>query len=181
MTGSNVKRYNSVAMILHWLIFILLAIEVYIGWTHDSLPKDQIGAAMGMHKSIGLSVLILSLFRLAWRVMNPPPPYPASMSRRDKIIMTATHHTFYLLMIGIPLAGWIMTSVGTRPLVFFGLFDFPKLPLSGMKDIGQAAGFAHGKLVWLGIILLILHVAAAIKHQLVDKDNIMARMIPFIK
>ena len=180
MTEVQVKRYNFVAMLLHWAIFLLLVYAIYLGWSTESLPKEKVREVMQIHKSVGLTILLLSLFRLAWRIMNPPPALPP-MSRRDQIIMAATHHTLYALMIGIPLIGWVMISSSSFkfPTKFWGTFEIPLLPLTGMETVHHVTEFLHSKLVWVGIVLVALHFAAALKHQFVDKDNLIKRMLPF--
>ncbi len=185
MSGA-VKRYNAGAMLLHWAIFVLLVITVAIGWRAEDLDKAARLQAMQFHKSFGLTILLLSIFRLVWRHINPPPPLPNNMSARATLIMKLTHIAFYALMLGIPLLGWLLISTSSYkfPTMFWGVFQWPVLPLSELsfsKQLHEIAEFLHSKFVWLGIILMLLHVAAALKHQFVDKDGLLGRMIPFIK
>lgn len=184
--SSEAKRYNAVAILLHWAIFVLLVITVRIGWSAEDLDKAARLQAMQFHKSFGLTILLLSVFRLVWRHINPPPAPPANMSARDLLIMKLTHIAFYGLMLGIPLLGWLLISTSGYkfPTMFWGMFEWPVLPLSEQsfsKPLHEVAEFLHSKFVWLGIVLMVLHVAAALKHQFVDKDGILGRMIPFIK
>lgn len=185
MSG-EAKRYNAIAILLHWVIFVLLVVTVAIGWRAEDLDKAARLQAMQFHKSFGLTILLLSVFRLVWRHINPPPAPPSNMSARDLLIMKLTHIAFYGLMIGIPLLGWLLISTSSYkfPTMFWGLFEWPAFPLSELgfsKALHEIAEFLHSKFVWLGIVLMVLHVAAALKHQFVDKDGILGRMIPFIK
>lgn len=180
-------RYSTIAMILHWAIFALLFIAVKIGWSMEDLKGPAKLAAMQLHKSVGLTILLLSVFRLVWRHIAKPPELPANMSARDILISKLTHIGFYALMIGIPLLGWVLISTSSYrfPTHFWGTFEWPVISaIQGKefsKPLHEAAEFGHSKLVWVGIVLLVLHAAAALKHQFIDKDNLLARMIPFIK
>lgn len=186
MTSKAQSNYSTVAILLHWTIFALLAITVAIGWRMEDLDKAARFEAMQFHKSFGLTILFLSGFRLFWRYLNPPPAPPQNMSKRDLIIMKLTHFAFYGLMLGIPLLGWIIISTSSYkvPTMFWGIFEWPRLPLTEYeftKPLHKASEFAHSKLVWVGIVLMVLHAAAAIKHQYIDKDGVLARMLPFLK
>jgi cytochrome b561 len=186
MTKANSTRYNSVAIILHWLIFATLFANVASGWATEDLPKEQAIALMQTHKSLGITILLLSIFRLVWRHINPPPAPPLGMNAREILIMKLTHIAFYGLMIGIPLLGWVIISTSSYkfPTHFWGTFEVPLLPLGGMdftKPLHKLAEFGHSKLVWLGIILMVLHAGAALKHQFIDKDGVLGRMLPFLK
>ena len=113
-------RYTSVARALHWILAVLIIVNLVLGIGHDALPKDW--AVMPVHKSIGLTVLALTLARLAWRVGHRPPSLPSAMPVWEKAAAHATHGVFYAFMILVPATGWIMTSAGTRPLNWFFLF-----------------------------------------------------------
>jgi cytochrome b561 len=169
-------------------------------WMHDlaenGVVNDGLFRAYQLHKSIGLTVLALSLARLGWRLLNPPPPLPAAMPAWERIAAAATHWAFYALMIALPLSGWTYVSAGwsihenaalaveTR---WFGLFTVPHL--FGLDQASEAtrasaaetALRAHWLLAWGALLLLALHVAAALKHQFVDRDGVMARMIPGLR
>lgn len=180
------QKYNIVSMILHWLIFGLLVWNIAIGWGLEDMDKAAKLAAIQTHKSLGFTILLLVIFRLAWRHIAKPPALPSTMSARDVKIAGLTHMAVYAIMLGVPLLGWFMISTSSYkfPTMFWGMFQWPLLPLSGQsfsKPLHEITEFAHGKLVWVGIILVILHVAAAIKHQIIDKDGVLGRMIPFIK
>ncbi len=179
-------RYTSVAIILHWVIFIMLFMVVKVGWDMGELKDAEKLAAVQLHKNLGMSIFLLSVLRLVWRMMNPPPPLPSTMSERDKKISDFVHKTFYFLIIFIPILGFLIigTSSYNFPTHFWGLFEVPRLPLGGYefsKPLHEAAEFAHSKLVWVGIILMVLHAGAALKHQFIDKDGVLGRMLPFLK
>ena len=193
-----VQRYNRVAVALHWLIaaglLANLGLGLWMSWAIDS-PTAQAHAvsAFQIHKSLGLAVLVLSLLRLAWRLLHPQPPHPAGMKLWEKFLASATHWLFYVLMIGLPLSGWLYVSAQWRgdgpftiPTLWFGLFEVPHL--FGLNDAdralrAQAAATAfsvHGAMALALIVLLVLHVAAALKHQFIDRDGVLARMLPWL-
>lgn len=192
------QRYTAVAVVLHWAIAIAILGMIPLGWwMGDALEvpdtQAQAIAAFQLHKSIGLTVLLLSVARLIWRFTHPVPPLPEGMKPWEKMAATATHWAFYFLIVAMPLTGWLYVSTGwsphdNRPLevptLYFGLFQVPHLfGLSHLAD-GARAGLAgglenvHSKMAWGVIGLTVLHVAAALKHQFVDKDGVLARMVP---
>lgn len=169
-------RYSHVAIALHWTIALLVIANLAIGLLHDTLLKGTIP----LHKSIGILVLALSIVRLLWRLTHRPPPLPASVKGWEKGLAHLTHWLFYLLMILIPLSGWVFTSAGDkpRPLVFFGLFTVPALPVGPDKSIHDMVSERHEQLAYLMIGLICLHVAAVLKHRFFDRDLTVDRMLP---
>lgn len=171
--------YSKVAIVLHWTIALLI-----LGNIAGALVAEQVDDAtarliMATHKSIGLTVLMLSLVRLLWRLTHPFPSFPNATPKWDAVLARATHIAFYGLMIAVPLAGWVMVSGGTRPLEWFGLFPWPKLPVSGA--FADVAHDAHGILAFTTLALAALHVAGALKHHFVDRDDVLARMLPIVR
>lgn len=168
-------RYTTVARALHWIIAILILGNLVFGFAHDALPKDW--AVMPVHKSIGLTVLALTLLRIVWRLTHPAPQLPAAMPAWEKGAAHLTHIVFYALMLILPLSGWIMSSAGTRPLNWFFLFDVPKFGVAkGDAIVGLSRG-AHELLPWLWVALILLHVGAALRHHFMLKDDVLRRML----
>ncbi|MCD2315660.1 cytochrome b [Sphingomonas sp. IC-11] len=180
----GVQRYNNVAIALHWIIAALLLTQIYVGWTFEDMPR---GPSQGMwftwHKTLGMLILLLSVARLAWRFMNPPPPLPAELPQWERTVARINHTLFYVVMIGLPLTGWAAistvraaaTSSATTMLGSIPLPFIPGLPLSSH----DAFEFGHGALIKLTYALIILHVGAALQHQFVDKRATAGRMPPF--
>lgn len=170
-----VLHYNRVARSLHWTIGGLVILNIAIGILHDPLGEIYKGT-MGIHKSIGFTVLVLSLFRLYWRITHPAPPLHAAMPGWEKAAAHILHWTFYALMIAMPMTGWIMSSAGKYPLEYFGLFDIPKLAVEPKSALQMATHNAHVVLgfAWAG--LLVIHVGAALRHHFILRDNILLRM-----
>ena len=171
-------RYTGVAIALHWAIAALIVFNLSLGLAHDSLPKDW--QVMPVHKSVGLSVLMLTLGRIAWRLAHPAPPLPADLKPLERVAAKASHFLLYAFMLVMPLTGWMMVSgVKRRPLEWFFQFDVPYLPISPqMADFGHEA---HELLGWAMIALLVVHVGAALRHHMVLRDNVLARMTPGVE
>jgi cytochrome b561 len=174
-------RYSRVAIWLHWTIAALMLALFASGPLMQALVADRStlvlgGIAYALHKSLGLTVLALSLVRLGWRLAHPPPPLPAAMPRWQALAARATHAAFYVVMIGSPLAGWALVSWSEVQVAteWFGLFAVPHLP-PAPRLAGEAAAGLHAALGWLGIGLLALHVTAALWH-LRARDGLAARM-----
>lgn len=187
--GNERRHYTAVAMVLHWLIAVSIIAMLATGlWMVDAIkvPETQALAydTYQFHKSLGITILALTALRIVWRWLNPPPPLPSEMGASMRFAAHATHVLFYALMLALPLTGWAMVSASPFqiPTIIFGLFELPHItPLEQVED--KAAVEAQIKTVHdlagkLMIGLLVLHVAAALKHQFVDRDQLLARMIP---
>lgn len=169
-------HYNRVARILHWTIAALVISNILIGIFHDPLGKI-FGGTMGIHKSFGLTVLALTIVRIGWRLTHPVPPLPAGLPRWERAAAKGTHHLFYVLMLALPLTGWIMSSAGPYPLNWFWLFDVPKFPVTREDGIVAFSGGTHGPLGLLFGVLALLHIGAALRHHFVLKDDVLRRML----
>jgi cytochrome b561 len=163
-------------MLLHWGIALLLVPMLFFG---EELMEEDGGALLpSLHVSIGVTILVLSVLRLIWRVTHPAPPLPAGSPAWETTAAKVTHVLFYVLMIGLPLTGWLALphfmaeEPGLAGVTAFGM-SLPQLP-----DIGLPAKDLHEIGQKIGIGLLVLHVAAALKHQFVNRDNLMKRMMP---
>lgn len=186
---NDAQRYNTVAKILHWLIAIAIIALLAMGKVMVDLPRDDPGKfdLYQLHKSAGLTILFLSVLRLLWRFQYRAPALPPTMKAWERLAAQATHVVFYVLMFAIPLSGWAMTSTSSSgvPTLWFGLFEVPSLPgLEGtpeMHDLHESAEEAHELLGNLMILLLILHVGAALKHHFWNRDDVLRRMLPFAR
>lgn len=174
-TWAAQDRYTGVARWLHWAIAVLIAVNIGIGIVHAYVNHDW--PVTPLHKSIGITVLALTLARIGWRAMHRPPPLPAAMSEREKMVAHALHTLFYGLMLVLPLTGWVMSSANDRPLRWFGLFDVPKFAMARGDAVVELSRGAHGPLGLIFGALVVLHVAAALRHHLVLKDGVLRRML----
>ncbi len=177
------QRYTAVAIALHWAIALMILGLIAVGWIMGDLEGPAQYSVVQLHKSFGITVLLLSVARIVWRLMNRPPAEPP-MPKWQSFVSRAVHLLFYILIIAMPLTGWIMASAsGDAPTRYFGLVDIrlPGIPtLDAATREGLEEGFeqVHGNLAWVMIGLLVLHVAGAVKHHFIDKDGLLARMAP---
>ncbi|AYV45336.1 cytochrome B [Caulobacter flavus] len=178
-------RYSTVAIILHWLIAAALIFQVILGWRADDGPKGaETFALFQLHKSIGITILVLSVARLLWKLTHKSPPAPAGQPTWEKIAAHAVHVGFYVIMIGLPLTGWIIVSTSriNIPTILFGAIPWPHLPglpelAAGAKDAWNNIGhLGHGLLVKFTYVLLALHLGAVAKHQILDRDEVFGHM-----
>lgn len=180
-SGSIVARtrYSNVAIVLHWSIATLVLATIPIGWFGATFETDLAQSATNAHKSIGILILTLTVLRVGWRLTHKAPALPESMAPVLRWIAKVTHLLFYALLLVLPLSGWWMSSaVPERHAFGFGFFDIPFLPVPrGFASAGPAHAI-HVNLAWVMVGLVALHVLAALKHQFVDKDEILARMLP---
>lgn len=167
------------AILLHWVIAAFVLSTIPLGWYGASSESGSAQSATNLHKTIGIVILGLTIIRIGWRLMHKPPALPHSMSRALRLIAKVSHTLFYGLLLLMPLSGWWMSSAVPERHVFgFGIFDIPFLPVPRGWPSAGPAHFIHTTLAWLMIGLVVLHIAAALKHHFIDKDDIIARMLP---
>ena len=194
-------RYTTVAIALHWVLAILVLSMIPVGWWMGDAVLVQETRAQALeifplHKATGMTILALTVVRLFWRLSHTPPPLPQKMVPWERLIARGSHWLFYGLLLAMPIAGWIYSTAGYSeafrtfinvPVTWFGLFTVPGFP--GIADqpdatrkaIGLTAVFVHSKLAWVMLALASLHVAAALKHHFVNRDDVLTRMLPFLK
>lgn len=164
--------YSRGAIAFHWTIAVLVIANLLIGF----------GLLSGMptHKAIGITVLVLTVARVGWRIAHRPPPLPADVPAWQARVAQLTHWLLYALMLAMPLTGWLMVSNGEtlRPLTWFGLFDIPYLTIS--RRAGDIGHEGHELLAIPFAALVLLHIAAAMKHHLIDRDSVLVRMAPML-
>ncbi|HYF22343.1 MAG TPA: cytochrome b [Caulobacteraceae bacterium] len=174
-------RYSTVSILFHWTIAALLITQVFVGgWFSDLDRGPARTQAFGLHFSLGVTILLLSLARLGWRVAHPAPPLPDHMPRWEKLLARATHVGFYVVLLGMPLTGWAMASAGSGPLEVWGVLPWPKIP--GIDRDGRELfdTLHHEVILKLFWALLVLHVAGALKHHFLQRDEVLWRMLPIV-
>src|SRR6185312_241004 len=171
---NTATHYGSVAMFLHWLIALLVIVNLGLGLYFSDLPgSDPAKFVLAQtHKSIGLTVLSLSVLRVLWRLVNPVPPLPADMNPGLKFIARTSQFLLYVLIVAIPLTGWIMVSASRLglPTPYFFLFDWPNLPKIGDHEMWEDV---HTYLAWSAIVLIPIHIAGALYHQFIRRDDVL--------
>lgn len=185
------ERYTAVAILLHWLIALGILALIVIGLIMTQWP-DAIGPMetfklFQLHKSIGITVLLLVVIRILWRLTHKPLALPAAMPAVEKGAAHGLHWLLYVLMLGLPLTGWAVVSSSpfNLPTVLYNLVPWPDLPvlpqLANKGTVSHVLGWVHAYGAWTLIGLLVVHVAAVFRHQIIKRDNILARMVPGLK
>ena len=185
-TAPVAARYTNVAIVLHWAIGILLLFEIGLGLRMEDATGSARFATFQLHKSIGITILLLIALRLVWRWRNTPPPLVHGGWERT--LAHAVHVLFYVLLFALPLSGWLIVSSSriVVPTLLYGTIPWPHLPgfatmAGGTRDAWNgAAKFLHHSGIYLIYALFALHLAGVIKHQFVDRDRDLARMAPGI-
>ena len=176
---STHAHWGVLAKAFHWLvalgIFALAAIGLYMVGMPLGLAKLKMYL---LHKALGVTVLALVLLRLLWRLFDRHPRYPPDMPRWQAGVAHASHALLYLLLLAVPISGWVYNSASGFPLPWFGLVDLPAIaPVS--KPLAHLALTVHEIAFWTLAALVLLHVAAAIEHHVRQRDAVLARMLPW--
>lgn len=194
--ANSTSRYGTISQGIHWVTALLVVLLLLSGKVGEIEAKDS-NALYYWHSSLGLTILLLVIARVIWRIVSPPPPFPPAMSTPARRIARASHVLFYALLVAVPLSGWLASSAEGGKVTFFGIATLPNAFASSAvasqpaADTGahedRRASEQEGDDVWeethetLGnalLIVAILHMLAAFKHHFVDKDDILRRMLP---
>lgn len=180
--SSSAKRYSATAIALHWLLAMALIGIFAFGLYMTDLPFSPARLKyFNWHKWAGMTILLLSVLRLVWRITHRPPELPEAVTRTmpgwQRMAHHGTHHLVYVLFFAIPLVGWMYSSAAGFPIVLFGQWPLPDL-VSKSPDLAEALKPWHGYLAYALAALVLMHIAAVIKHQLIDRDGLLSRMIP---
>ena len=168
--------YTRTAKSLHWLMAVLLIGLLALGFYMHDLPLSPEKLKLyAWHKWAGVSAFLLVLVRLGWRIGHPPPALPAGMARPMQLAAHGGHGLLYVLMIAIPLTGWLMSSAKGFQTVWFGVLPIPDL-LGKDKETGELLALVHQSLNLLFVAVILGHVGAALKHHFIDKDGRLDRM-----
>ena len=172
------KKYTATAIVVHWLMAVGLIGVFSFGLYMADLPvsPDKL-KYYSWHKWAGVTLFAILVFRVVWRFTHRPPALPAHMGPGEQFVAHAGHGMLYLLMFAIPLSGWMMSSAKGIQTVLFGVLPIPDL-LERNKELGALLQTAHWALSMLLAAVVIGHVAAALKHHLIDKDDVLSRMLP---
>lgn len=174
--STNETPYTRVAIVLHWLIAVLIFCTFPLGLYMSDLPLSPARVKLfSYHKWIGITILALAILRLGWRSFHRPPPLPATMPRWQQVASHALHYLFYLFLLVVPLSGWLMSSAKGFQTVWLGILPLPDL-VSKDKALGELLTEVHESLNWMLLVLVCVHVAAALKHHFIDRDGLLLRM-----
>ena len=165
-------------MSLHWAMALLIFVLFALGWVAVGLPLSPLKLKLFYwHKSLGLLALALVALRVFWRLVDPPPPPVGGLALWERGLARWAHLLLYVLMVLMPLSGWLVNSAANFPFKPFGLFSLPHLV---QPDKALQADFQRVHLIgfWLLAGLLVLHVAAALRHHFVKRNPVLRRMLP---
>src|SRR5271170_403216 len=175
------NRYSAVAQGFHWIIAALIVTQFTLAWMADDLPLGarKLGL-LARHKSFGMTILMLAILRLLWRLTHRAPALPSGMTPLERVLARVTHTAFYVLLIAMPLTGWMMSSAKNYSVSWFGWFTWPNL----IPKNEAAFDFLRSTHEFLSDVLFaiaVLHILAALKHHFWNKDDVLLRMLPFTK
>jgi len=178
--ASPAHRYSGVAMLLHWLIAALIVWGFAIGWVMTDIPGFTPTKLryFSWHKWIGVTVLALVLVRILWRATHAAPGLPSSTHAWEQRAAHAGHAALYALMLAIPVTGYLYSSAAGIQVVYLGIWPLPVIigPDNALKAVLRTV---HVALDYALLAVVVLHVLAVVKHHLLDRQNILARMLPF--
>ncbi|MDR3416782.1 MAG: cytochrome b/b6 domain-containing protein [Nevskia sp.] len=179
-------RYGRPAIVLHWLVAVLMVLNVILALSADLLPEGWVRPVIDTHKSVGITVLGLALLRLLWRLSHAPPPLPAGYRSWERRTSLLVHGLLYLLMFALPLSGWLHDSAwkaaASHPMKLYGLVPWPRIGWITQLDpalkerLHDLFGGWHTALGYALYLLFGLHLAGALKHQLVDREPELQRI-----
>jgi cytochrome b561 len=174
-------RYSPLAQIFHWVIAGLIVVQFTLARLAEPLPLGVHKLALlARHKSVGMTILMLAVLRLLWRLWHPAPPLPPDMTRFERLAARSTHVAFYVLLFAMPLSGWTMSSAKNFSVSWFGLFTWPNL-IGKNEAAFDILRTTHDTLSDVLFAVAVLHIVAALKHHFWDKDDVLVRMLPFTK
>ncbi len=181
-------RYTRTAIALHWLIALLMIANIALILSVDHFPDEWVRPAVDTHKSIGITVLGLVILRILWRATHTPPAMPGTYGRLERFAAHAVHGVLYLLMIMLPLSGWMHDSAwkdaATHPMQWFGLFEWPRIgSIMAVEPVAKERlhdvfGAVHALAGYVLYGIFALHVLGALKHQFIDREPELQRMLP---
>ncbi len=180
------EHYTAIAVALHWLVALAILLMLGLGLTmvHGTVAPITKFKLYQLHKSVGITILILVVLRILWRLTHRPPPLPEAMPRLEKHAAEGTHFLLYGLMLGMPLVGWALVSSSPLniPTVLYGVLPWPHLPvfstLPNKAPVEATLKLVHAYGAFVLIAVVLLHAAAALRHHVVLRDEVLRRMIP---
>ena len=172
------RRYSNPARLLHWSVAVLILFQVPLAYYMIDLPLGPAKLeSYALHKSIGLTIFGLSAARLAWRWIHPPPALPDGLVTYQRRLAYLTHVTLYVVTFAMPLTGWLSSSAANFPVSLFGWFTLPDL-VAPNPALHEALELGHRVLAYLLATAFVLHAGAALYHQFVLRDGVLAAMLP---
>jgi cytochrome b561 len=179
---NTTSEWGAIQQLFHWLVVLAVLAQLVLGFTYAGMPSDSSlwQRLFPIHTALGLGIGALMLLRLAWRLMNPVPALPDTLKPWQKTLARATHWMFYLLLIGMPLGGYVLVSTHGQPIPFFGWAVPPLAAVAGDEQLRTTIRTGHALGALLLSVLVLLHVAGALRHEWLLQDDVLRRMTPFL-
>ena len=174
---NTLTRYGALAQLFHWVIVVLIITQFVLALRAEGLSPIKKLAMLGTHKSIGITILVLAVLRLTWRLFNPVPPQPAGSPRWQELSAHVSHFLLYALLFITPVLGWLMSSARAYSVSWFGLFTLPDF-IEPSKAAFERLRDLHHFMAWTLATIALIHLSAALKHHFFDRDNVLRRMLP---
>ncbi len=163
---------------LHWLAALLVFGMLGVGFFLSDVPSEFKGTAYMLHKSTGLTILALMLIRLVWISSSGKPKLPESTPKWECFLASSVQHALYLFLVAMALSGWLMATASNKIPVYFGWFRVPFPGVTPNETLAEWMYDTHGVIAWILLGLVGLHIAGALKHWLIQKDDVLDRMLP---
>jgi cytochrome b561 len=176
---NTTRSWGTLSKALHWIIVLLIVNQWVVAARADALPLG--GAklqAIALHKSLGMTILALAIVRLVWRWLNPVPSLDGLAKGWERTLANLSHFLLYALIFAMPLTGWLMSSARNFPVSWFGVFQFPDL-IGPDKGLYELLRDLHGLAFAALAVVALMHIAGALKHHFIDKNEVLRRMLPF--
>lgn len=180
MLRNTTQYFGGITKGLHGLLVVLLTMQFILIWRYNSLPKAAAETLqyMLMHKSVGITILMLGILFIIWKIINTNPSTPGSQPHWQQVTAKIVHGSLLILMVIMPITGYALSCAAGKPIGFFGLFTLPHL-IPENKNLVGILETTHEKLGILILILVGMHVLAALYHHFILKDIVLKRMLPF--
>jgi cytochrome b561 len=180
VAAESPARYTYTAIALHWLTAGLIVVSVGLGIYMVGLKLSPLKLRLySWHKWVGVTIFLLVVARLIWRAANALPP-PIASAKWQQAAAVINHWLLYVLLVCIPISGWLMSSAYGVPVVYFGVVPLPDL-VGKNKELGDTLKTLHETLAFTMLALVAVHAVAALKHHLLDRDTVLYRMLPLVK
>jgi cytochrome b561 len=174
---NTTERYGIVSQLFHWIIVVLVITQFVLANLADSAPTMKKLALLNWHKWSGMTILMLTVLRIIWRFANVVPDMPATTASWQHRAARLSHTLLYVLLVAMPLSGWLMSSARNFPVSWFGLFTFPDL-VGPDRALYEVFHETHEILAATLLVTAVIHLLAALKHHFIDRDNVLRRMLP---
>jgi cytochrome b561 len=186
---NNSRRWGAIAQTFHWLIAALIVVQFTLALLAENagaMKRENPAAVieqlalLARHKSVGITILMLAILRLSWRAVSAVPQLPHRTPRWQVRLAHASHTLMYVLLFALPITGWMMSSATNYPVSWFGLATLPDL-VSPNHDLHETLETVHHFLAWSLFSIAVVHIAAALEHHFIARDEVLKRMLPWTK